>query len=146
LPTSRLKPPINRGFPRAIYPKLSRFSPLSPPPSSRRIRVSRVDSPLGGGAPTNTAAAGEVLGAGAPPEGAPTTVVVQIEGAPTAVEGTPTVGNSGYLSFCRKALPIYFIYSLVLTTLQKLFQTLLKLYFHPCNFTYRSLYKIYIYY
>jgi hypothetical protein len=59
-------------------PKPSRLSPLPPPPSSHRIGVSRVDSPLGGGAPTNTVATGEVHGAGAPPEGALIAVEVRL--------------------------------------------------------------------
>jgi hypothetical protein len=57
-----------------FVPKPSHFLPLPLPPSSHRIRVSHVDSPLGGGAPAYTTAARAVLGAIAPPEGAPTTV------------------------------------------------------------------------
>jgi hypothetical protein len=44
-----------------------------------------------------------------------------------------------------KALLVYFIYVLVPKTLQKQPQTFLKLYFHPYNFTYRVMYKIYNY-
>jgi hypothetical protein len=58
-------------------PKPSRVSPLPPPPLSDRIGVSQVDSPLGGGAPTNAATAREVLGAKAPPEGDLTAIEVR---------------------------------------------------------------------
>jgi hypothetical protein len=52
---------------------------------------------------------------------------------------------AGALQFCRKAPIVYFIYDLVPTILQKQPWTFLKLYFRPCNFTFRSLYKIFNY-
>jgi hypothetical protein len=57
-----------------FHPKAIRFSPFPPPSLGHRIRLSCVDSPLGGGAPTNTTTVREVLRAGAPPRGAPAIV------------------------------------------------------------------------
>jgi hypothetical protein len=55
-------------------PYQSRHCRYRPPPLSRHTRAPRVDSLLGGGAPTIAATAGVVLRAGVPLEGAPTTI------------------------------------------------------------------------
>jgi hypothetical protein len=73
--------------------------------SSHRTKVSRTDSSLGGGSPTNIAAAGEALGAGAPLDAVP----IAVEDRPSRLPvvsfprfvSTMVSGQIGFLSSCR---------------------------------------------
>jgi hypothetical protein len=73
--------------------------------SSHRTKVSRTDSSLGGGSPTNIAAAGEALGVGAPLDAVPTAVEDRLSRLPIVSfpwsVSTMVSGQIRFLSSCR---------------------------------------------